>query len=238
MSNSGTVAARDKGRSSAHLGATLRSVLIAPEAGFRAALRSTERRHKKGIRPAEGFSPSVLSALGGASLMVLWLKGAALAGLRDGSAADYRVSFLIAALVLGAALGLVAQSLWGLLARPLSGGEELTPSGARLVWGAALFPHVFTLLLLLPIDLLVTGPSAFTEARPDDSVGAGWAALSLAIGVALALWSVGLFVKGLAVASGGGLRGAALKAVTGIACLVAVGVAFRFGLVALSEALS
>lgn len=233
-------AARKKGQGSAHLGATLRSVLVAPNAGFQAALRSTERRAKRGTRPPEGLTPYVLAALGGSAAIVLWLKIAALAGLRDGSAAEYRISFLIATLVLGASLGVAAQFLWGLAGAPImrAFSGEMSRPAARLVWGASFFPHVFALLLLLPIDLMVTGPSALTEARPSDSVGAGWAALSLAIGLALMVWSLALFAKGLEIASGVGLKRAVLGVVAGAACLVALGLGFRLGLVALAGAVA
>lgn len=230
--------ARKKGQGSAYLGATLRSVLVAPSAGFQAALRSTERRAKRNARPAEGFTPFVLAALGGAAAMVLWLKIAALAGLRAGSAAEYRFSFLLVALALGAILGLMGQALWGLagpaIMRGVSG--ELSRPAARLVWGASFVPHIFVLVLLLPIDLLVTGSSALTEAKPADPVGAGWAALSLAIATALAVWSLALFAKGIEVASGIDLKRAILGVAGGTACLVAVGYGFRVALVSLAGA--
>lgn len=238
MSRSGAATARKKNQGSAHLGATLRSVLVAPDAGFQAALRSTQRRAKKGTRPAEGFTPYVLSAFGGSAAMVLWLKIAALAGWREGAAAEYRFSFLLASLALGALLGLAAQGTWGVVAPFLLRDGDVTRAAARLVWGASFFPLMFLLLLLLPIDLLITGPAALTEARPADPVAAGWAALSLALAAALAVWSLGLFAKGIGVATGASLRRASLGVAAGVSCLAAIAVGSRFGLVALSGALS
>jgi hypothetical protein len=217
----------------------LRSILIAPSAGFRSALRTTERRAERGDSPAEGWAPFVLAAVGGGALMLLFLKISALAGLREGSVHAYRISFLAVALGLGALLGLAAQVMWGRIGPGLAhllGGSSSAPS-ARLVWGASFFPQVFTVLVLFPIDLLVAGDSAFTDARPEDPVAAAWAALSLSLGVALALWSFGLLVRGFEISSDGiGFRRAALGALGAVICVAAVGIAFRFGVVALAEA--
>lgn len=234
-------AAEARTRSSAHLGATLRSILIAPTAGFRAALRSTERRAQRGESPAEGRSPYILAAVGGAALMVLWLKLSALAGLREGSTQVYRPSFLAAALSLGVLLGVATQLLWGGVSPTLLRvvGGDTSRAEARLVWGASFFPQVFTIFLLLPIDLLVARESAFTDARPEDAVAAAWAALSLSIAIALAAWSMGLLVKGLQISSEGlGLRRAALGAMGAIACVALIGVASRYALVSIAEAAS
>jgi hypothetical protein len=55
--------------------------------------------------------------------------------------------------------------------------------------------------------------------------------------VALALWSFGLLVRGFEISSDGiGFRRAALGALGAVICVAAVGIAFRFGVVALAEA--
>lgn len=227
-------------RSSAHLGATLRSVLIAPNAGFRSAVRSADRKERTGESPAEGYSPYVFSALGGASAILLWLKVSALVGLRAESAAAYRWGFLLAAAVIGAVMGLAGQFLWGTIASKIPGllGGEVKPREARLVWGASAFPQVFALILLLPIDLLVVGPSTFTSARPSDSVGSAWAALSIALGIALGAWSLLIFVKGVEVVAGSRTARSLSGVAVAVLCLAAIVVGFRFGVVALAGAFS
>ena len=189
--------------SPAHLGATLRSVLIAPTAGFESALRAAERRARVGANPAEGIAPYFLSAAGGATLFLLWLKVSALLGMREGSAFTYRWNFVLAAAFAGAVFALASQFVWSVAGDRLSGavGSEAAGRDLRLVWGAALFPQVISLVLLLPFDLVIVGPSSFTDARPEDPVSAAWASLSVALGVALAIWSLALLVKGIQTAA-------------------------------------
>ena len=190
-------------QSPAHLGATLRSVLIAPTAGFDAALRAADRRARVGASPAEGIAPYLLSAGGGAMLFLLWLKVSALLGMRDGSALSYRWGFLVAAGIAGAAFALVTQYVWSLAGGRIAEavGSEAPPRDLRLVWGASLFPQMVALVLLLPFDLVIVGPSTFTNARPEDPVSAAWASLSVALGVAVAVWSLVLLVKGIQAAA-------------------------------------
>ena len=192
-----------QGTSPAHLGATLRSVLIAPTAGFESALRAADRRARVGASPAEGVAPYLLSAAGGAMLFLLWLKVSALVGMRDGSAETYRWGFLVAAAVTGAVFALVVQFVWSIAGGRLAGplGSEAASRDLRLVWGASLFPQMVALVLLLPFDLVIVGPSTFTNARPEDPVSAAWASLSVALGVALAIWSIVLLIKGVQTAA-------------------------------------
>lgn len=229
--------AADRSRSSAYLGATLRSVLIAPTAGFESARRAASRRVRTGETPAEGYTPYVLAAAGGASLFILWLKLSALIGVRDTAPADFRWGFLAASAVLGAMLALVAQVVWGWGGAALSRrkGTEVRAGDLRMVWGAAAFPQVLALMLLLPADVLVVGPEAFTSGKLADPVSSAWAALSLALGLALTLWSWGLLVKGFQVV-GRSTIGGALAATAGAAvCLTVLVVALRFGALALME---
>ena len=204
---------------SAHLGLTLRRVLLAPHDGFAAALKTSERRARAGRRPAEGVAPYVLSAIGGASASALWLKLGALTGLRRVCTDEYLASFIAAALVLGALLGLIAQAIWGAIGpaavRSLHG--EVDRGSLRLVWGASAFPQVVALVVLLPLDLLVIGPEAYSTTSLDDPVSTAWAAFSIAIGISVAVWSLFLFVRGIEVAGGLGFWRAA--AATGIAAV-------------------
>ena len=225
---------------SAQLGATLRSVLVAPKAGFEAAARSAERRARLGDTPAEGYAPYVLSALGGASAMLLWLKVSVLAGLRVDSTVTFRWSFLVAAAVLGGILGLIAQFTWGALGKMLIEriGGEVTAREIRMVWGASAFPQVFGLVLLVPLDLIIVGPSTFTSAKLSDAVASAWAALSVAISLSLLVWSLYLFIKGVSVVSGIRLRKALAASAVALLCLALIVAVFRFGALALAGTLS
>jgi hypothetical protein len=220
----GGAARTDRIRSSSDLGATLRSVLLTPERGFRGAMRTALRRERAGRRPAEGIAPIILAAVGGAATMLLWLKLGGALGLRRVAGADFRWAYLMAAIVIGAALGTLGQALWAfggsVLARALGG--EPKPSDLRLVWGGASLPQVFALIVLLPLDLSIAGPASFTDARFADSVSAAWASLSIALAVFLALWSLYLFVRGTKVATGMSMLGVAMLTVLAGVCLVAV----------------
>ncbi|MBA3348975.1 MAG: YIP1 family protein [Actinobacteria bacterium] len=209
-------------RSSARLGLTLRSVLVAPLAGFESAFNVAERRARVGRHPAEGFAPFVVAAFGGASLLVLWLKVGGLLGLRDSPGSDFRWAYLGTVLVLGALMSLIGQGLWGVagryVARAMGGGA--LGRDLRTVWGASSFPHVFALVFLLPLDLVIVGPATFTTDRLTDPLGRAWAALSVALAVSFALWSGWLFVRGTQAATGfDGLR-ALLAAIVAVLCLV------------------
>lgn len=191
-------------RASARLGLTLRTVLVTPKEGFGAAFQAAERRERAGRGPAGGLAPLVLAALAGAALFLLWLKIGGLVGLRSSSSAQYRSEFLVAALVTGALLSLAAQGLWSAVGhhalRALGGqarGRDL-----RTVWGAAGFPLVLSLVLILPLDLLIVGPATFTTERLTDPVATAWAALSIAASLGFASWSGWLFVRGVEAAAG------------------------------------
>ena len=229
---SATLAGRE--RSSAHLGATLRSILASPGDGFGLAQRSAARRASEGARPPEGFAPYVLGAIQGASLFLLWLKVSALVGLREESSLTFRWSFLVAAAVLGALLALGAQFLWGLLGARLaaSQGSEVPSRDLRLVWGTAGTPHAIA-LILLPLDLVFVGSASFTSQPLDSSLASGWTAISVALGVALSLWSLFLLGRGTQVVSKLGLWRSVAVALGGIVVLALIVFAFRAGTVAL-----
>jgi hypothetical protein len=120
--------------------------------------------------------------------------------LREMSERSYRPVYLVLAVVAGAVVGLIGQFLWGFVgARVLS--ESASARDMRLVWGAASLPLCGVVLVLLPLDLLIAGPQTYTTERVDDPLATAWAAFSMAVGVALALWSGYLFVRGLKVAA-------------------------------------
>jgi hypothetical protein len=215
---------RGDARRSARLGLTVRSILLSPADGFSSALRIAERRSRAGRRPAEGWAPVVLAAIGGASLASLWLKIGALVGLREVCADDRVAGYLAATLVLGALLALVAYAIWGAagpsVARMLRGSG--TGSGLRLVWGIALLPQVFALAVLLPLDLAIVGTDTFTTSSLADPLSTAWAAFSIALSVSLAVWSLFLLVRGMEVAAELSMVRAGAGAAAAALCLLLV----------------
>lgn len=201
--------------------------MIAPHDGFRAALSAAERRERVGARPAEGVAPVILAAVGGAALALLWLKIGALIGVREVCSAAYLTGYIAAAAVVGALLGLVAQSLWGLIGRRPMGamrGEVPRAYELRLVWGASAFPQVLALLFLLPLDLLIVGRDSFTTAELVDPVSTAWAAFSIALGTSALVWTLFLLVRGVEAASGlTGTRAVAGAATAVLSLVVVVG---------------
>lgn len=228
--------AEHRSRSSVHLGATLRSVMTAPTAGFQAAVKATARRERAGTTPAEGYAPYVLAAVGGAMLFLLWLKVSPLLGLRAESAQAYRWEFIAFAGLLGAIFSLLGQLAWSFAGEAAirSLGGETERRDLRLVWGAALAPQMIALVFLLPFDLLIVGPELFTSARLEDTVASAWAALSVALGLSLAVWSLVILVRGAEVVSKLSLRRSAIAVFACVLCTVVVVLLFRMGALALA----
>lgn len=214
----------DTKHGSARLGLTLRAVLLAPHDGFASAFRTAERRARAGRRPAEGISPYVLAAIGGAALMSLWLKVGALAGIREICSREYLGALIAAALVSGALLGVLAQFLWGAVGPSvLRAAHGQSDRGSlRLVWGASAFPQVVVLVLLLPLDLLIIGTDAYATGSLEDPLATAWAAFSIAVGISLAVWSLFLFVRGVEVAGGIGFWKAVTTTMVAALCLLIV----------------
>jgi hypothetical protein len=220
--------ARHRATAPTRLGLTLRSVALAPRDGFAAAFRTSERRARAGERPPEGWAPYVLGATGGAAVMSLWLKAGARGSRGGADPGSVDPALLVAALVAGALLVLGGQLLWGVvgpwLADRLGGcalGRDL-----RLVWGAAALPQTLSLAVLVVLDLLVVGPSLYGGGPLADPLGRAWAALSIALALALAVWSLWLFVRGLQVAGGLDLaRATALAGGAVATCALVVGTA-------------
>ncbi len=188
-------------RSATMLGRTLRNVLVAPSDGFAGAIAAAERRARAGDSLPEGRAPYVLAALGGAALMIAWLKIGGLLGGRDVDPGEFGLAELGLALFVGAVLALLGQGVWGVaapwLARSLKG--DLSARNARIVWGTAAWPQVLIVALLLPLDLVIVGPHIFATSRPGDSLATGWASISVAVCVLVAMWSLSLFVRGVQV---------------------------------------
>ena len=206
-------------RASVRLALVLRSILVSPGVGFQSALTAARRRERVGQTRTEGLAPFVLSAFGGAALMLLWLKLAGMFEWRSVGPRDYSDDYLMVALGAGAVFGVAAQVV---CAAPTARaaqwlGGKVRSVDLRIVWGAAAFPQVFALLILLPLDLLIAGPQTFMTEPLGDSLATAWAALSIALQTAVALWSLALYVRGVEVATGvTKLRAALVAAVAGL----------------------
>jgi hypothetical protein len=221
--------------SAARLGLTLRAVMLTPRSGYASAFKAAERRERTGASVAEGRTPYVLAALGGAGAMTLWLK---LGAWRTAGADAFDRGVLVGALVVGGLASVAGQFAWGAVGPALAGrlGGRARPRDLRLAWGAAAFPQVF-ILLLVPVDVAVAGPAAFTTAPLADSIVTAWAALSVAVGASLATWSAWLFLRGVEVATGLRLGRAAVVTVGAATCLALVIGAFAWaGSLAISRA--
>ena len=151
--------------------------------------------------------------------MLLWLKLGSALGMRHVAASSFRWGYLVAAVALGAVVGLLGQTLWAVAAARIARllGGTVRPSDLRLVWGGSALPQVFA-LILLPLDLTIAGQASYTDAGFADSLSAAWASLSLALCVALALWSLFLFGRGTQVATGMSLARVAGMILLAIPC--------------------
>ena len=159
--------------------------------------------------------------------MIGWLKIGGLLGGRDVDPTQFGIAELVFALVTGAALAMLGQAVFGVVA-PLVArafGGELSGRDARIVWGASAFPQVFTVLVLLPLDLIIVGPEIFATTKPGDSLATGWAAISVALCLLMAGWSLSLFVRGMQVVAKLDLTRAIGAVVVAGACLSLVVVA-------------
>jgi hypothetical protein len=168
--------------------------------------------------------------------MVLWMKVGAMIGIRQAPAASFRWDYVVVACVLAALLMLAAQALWGLIGPLVANrlGGETSPRRLRLVWGASSFPHVFAVAFLLPLDLVIVGSDTFTSERLTDPVAMIWAAVSVSIGLSLAIWSGFLLVRGSAVGSSIGTARGLIVAASAAACLALVSLGAYLGLIALA----
>jgi len=156
--------------------------------------------------------------------MSLWLKVGAMGGLREVCSNEFVGVFIALALACGALLGVLAQFLWGVVGPPIlrAAHGESNRASLRLVWGASAFPQVVVVGLLLPLDLLIVGTSAYTTGSLEDPLATGWAAFSIAIGISLAVWSLFLFVRGVEVAGSIGFWKAAGMTVAAALCFLLV----------------
>ena len=222
--------------SSARLGVTLRKLLADPATGFAAALSNADRREQLGRRPSEGFAPILFAAVGGAGMILAWLKFGTLVGLRHSHAGHRVWVYVLVTALIGAVIGVVALALWGLvgpwLLRSLS--DHVTPRDLRIIGGLSGVPQLFALIVLLPIDAVLSGPATFTSQRMPTPVAEVWAAVSVAVAAGLAVWSAVLLIRGVQDVTGARLLQATGVGAVAICCLVVVTVGLLAGAVALS----
>lgn len=185
--------------SSSHLGGRLRAVLLSPRTGFRGAMRN-------GGTAAISHSPvaAFMVLLGGMTTMALWLKLTGLVQIADRPMSETEWGTVLPALGLGGILAVVAYIAWSRLASRFLGGSErgLSTDRLRVAWSFSDFPLAAYASLILPLDLLIVGPEIFSTDRLDGTFAMVWSALSVALLVSAAAWSVYLFVRGVEVAAG------------------------------------
>lgn len=223
----GSASTRSAG--SAHFGATVRGVLLSPATGFVPALRRVEAS-------AEGMSTYLLGGLGGASVLLLWLKVSGLFGIREFAARDFSWGIFVTWLVLAGLMGAAAQAVWSFAASRAGGADAASPRSFRAVWAFSAFPHLPALLLLLPLDVLFVGGRVFTTEAIGDSVSTAWVALSTAASVSLGLWAAYVFARGTHAATRATPARTAAVAALAIAVTGILVLLLRTGLVALKEA--
>ena len=141
------------------------------------------------------------AALGGAFLLLVFLKARSLAGFPL-APEDFRWDSFAAFLAIGALAAVLAHFLFPLGATPTLGrlGRRVAGRDLRLMWGVAAIPAATGFLLLVVVDILLAGREAYSEISGDTLV-TGWTAGSLALAVAIGAWSLYLFVQALALAA-------------------------------------
>ena len=170
--------------------------------------------------------------LAGAATMALWLKVTTLVQIADRPRSETSWDTVLPALALGALVGILAYVLWTRLAPRLataaSGGA--TTERLRLAWSFSDFPLAVYAALILPLDLALVGPEVFSTDSLQGDLATVWSAISTALLLATAVWSVFLFVRGVEAASGA--RG---RAILPLLTSAAVAVWFFYVLILIKE---
>lgn len=215
--------ASDKHTTAGHWGGAVRTALLSPGRGFRRILELAR------AGPG-GWKRTVLvalpAALGGAFLLLVFLKVRSLTGFRAEAPDDWGVfaaGFAVAALA-----GVLAHFVFPLGATPLLGrlGRRVAGRDLRLIAGVAALPAAIGFTLLVVVDVLIAGREAYSEIS-GDTLLTGWTAGSLALAVAAGAWSLYLFMQALALAAEIRLRRSIMVVVVaGAALLLAGPVAF------------
>lgn len=161
-----------------------------------------------------------LSALGGAYLLLMFLKIRGLTGFREVTPAEFDWSAFGLALAVAALSGVLAQFLFGFAGAPATSrlGSRCKPQDLRTVWSLAGFPVAVGFLLLVVLDIAIAGRQAYSSVEGDALV-TGWATGSLTVGLILGVWSLYLFAQGLGVAAEMRFSRSLLFVVVGSLCL-------------------
>lgn len=219
----------------AHWGSALRSILTSPRKGFARALRLS--RNDGGGR-AGSILALLLSGLGGAYLLLMFLKIRGLLGFLEVSPQDAQWwSGLVLSVIAATVMGIVGHFLFGVAARPLVAriGKRCAARELRTVWGLSSFPAAAGFGVLLILDLLIAGREAYSSVE-GDSLVTGWSVGSLVIGLSLGVWSLYLFVQGLEVAADVRPSRSIMVLLVAVLCLTfaaAFGIVVMIGLVSL-----
>jgi hypothetical protein len=178
--------------SASRWGAALRTVLVSPRKGFQALVRA-DRSSSSETGPQAPVLYA-LTAFGGAALLLLYFKVRSVFNIGNAEDIKFETGPFATLLVIGAVVALVARWFYS-RAVPLV-AKDGAARKLRVVWSGAAFPLLFLLLIVLPLDLLITGTGSFTR----DWSGSGataWAGASTALSLGLLLWSLTLFALGL-----------------------------------------
>jgi hypothetical protein len=169
--------------------------------------------------------------------MLTWLKVGALLGLRHSDGGHNLWSFLVLSLVVGAIVAEGTLFLWSWVGRaPLRAlGVDASPRELRAIAGLAGLPQLFSIALIFPVDLLVAGRASFTTEALADPVSQLWAALSVAVSIALAVWSLVIVIRGLQSLGDLRLMPAAATGALGALCLAGLAFVLLAGTAALTR---
>ena len=173
----------------------------------------------------------ILAALGGAFLMLLFLKVRGVIGFEGVSLSEFKWLHVFAAFVAGAIVAGIAHYLFGMLTPTLL--PEAAKNGGsrdlRTVWGLAALPAAVTFAVFALLDVFIGGPDVYLTPRDGDSLVVGWSIGSLVLALAVTAWSLVIFYKGLSVIGGARVtRSVVITAVAGL-CL-AIGAVMTYGL--------
>jgi hypothetical protein len=212
-------------------GATLRTVLFSPGDGFKRSLRLSRSKESDRVR---SIVMPILAGLGGAFLMLLFLKARGVVGFEGVQPAEFKWRDYTLALVISGFAGVFAHYLFGLLARYVVGrGTQRTESRElRTIWSVAALPVALTFALFVVLDVFIGGRDVYLTPREGDSLVMGWAIGSFVLAAGAAIWSFLLFIKGLGIA--GDMRpprtiGVVLLSGLSVVIAAPIALAFVFG---------
>lgn len=178
---------------------------------------------------------TVLAGLGGAYLLLMFLKIRGLIGFKEISPDDAQFWTGFASALGAAALaGALGNLLFGFASPPLVSriGKSSEPRELRTIWGLAAFPAAAGFILIVLLDIVIAGREAYTKVE-GSSLVTGWSAGSLAIGLSLGVWSLYLFVQGLRVAAEVPPSRSIMVVLVGLLCLMVGAVLGGFAVVGL-----